>query len=89
MLFISIILSIWFVLWLANAAFIRDTFKLIVSWLIDEDDDEDIDPLLEKSENGSVYHLNCDHCHRLWWSIEPFPKFCPFCGEKRNEQNNK
>lgn len=41
MLFISILLSIWFGLWLMHAAFMRDTMKLFVSWLADIEDEEE------------------------------------------------
>ena len=92
MLFISILLSVWFALWLMYAIFVKDVGKLFVSWLKDSyedsekcDDDEDIDPLLEKSENGGVYHLNCDHCNHIWWSVEPNVNYCPNCGKKPHE----
>jgi len=85
MLFISILLSVWFVLWLIYAIFVKDVGKLIVAWLQDmyfDGEEEDIDPLLEKSENGRVHHLSCDHCNHIWWSIEPDVNFCPNCGKR-------
>ena len=87
MLFISILLSVWFGIWLMHASFMKDTMKLFVSWLNDmyEDDDEDIDPLMEKSEEKQVYHLSCDHCNHTWWSVEPNVNYCPNCGKKKGE----
>jgi hypothetical protein len=84
MLFVSILLSIWFVLWLIFAVFVKDTGKIIVSWLNDmyeEETEENIDPLLEKSENETVYHLSCKQCNHVWWSVEPAVNFCPKCGK--------
>ena len=33
MLFISILLSVWFVLWIRNAVFMRDTMKLFATFI--------------------------------------------------------
>ena len=84
MLFISILLSVWFVIWLMHAIFVKNAWKVFVAWMRDiyDEEDEDIDPLLEKSEEG-VTHLSCSECGYLWWSIEPFPNFCPHCGADR------
>ena len=80
MLFISILLSVWFVIWLMYAIFVKDVGRAILAWLMDMSEDEDIDPLLEKSEKG-VYHLSCPHCNYTWWSIEPNVNYCPNCGK--------
>lgn len=83
MLFISILLSVWFVLWLAKSVFMKDIAKLFVSWMeMFTEDDEDIDQLLEKAEDNCVYHLNCEHCNHDWWAIEPSVNYCPNCGKK-------
>lgn len=84
MLFISILLSVWFVLWLIKAMFTKDALQLIVSWINDMYEDEDIDPLLEKSD-GKVYHLSCEKCKHDWWSLESSTNYCPNCGEKLNK----
>ena len=88
MLFISIILSVWFVLWLIFAVFVKDTGKVIISWIdaMAEEDEEDIDALIEKSENESVHHLSCKHCNNIWWSVEPTVNFCPRCGKPFNKE---
>ena len=87
MLFISILLSVWFVLWIMYAVFVKDTGKLLVSWIAEEYEDanNDIDTLLEKTENNTVYHLSCEKCNKDWWSIESSVNYCPFCGEKMHD----
>lgn len=93
MLYISILLSAWFVIWLMHAIHTKDVLQLFVAWLDDTYDDESeaceeddsIDNLLEKSENHGVYHLNCKHCNFTWWSVEQNVNFCPNCGEKQHE----
>ena len=85
MLFISILLSVWFVLWLIYAIFIRDSFKLLAAWMeetIEEYDEppEAINEIIDK--NGSAYHLSCKHCNHGWWSSDSLTKFCPECGKK-------
>ena len=89
MLFISILLSVWFIIWIMHAVFMKDVGKTILAFFLDmcneDSDDEDIDSLLEKSENCGVYHLNCDHCNHIWWSIEPSVNYCPFCGKKPHD----
>ena len=85
MLFISILLSIWFGLWLMHSRFIYDFVKVITAWLdaeYSDENDEDIDKLLKKSDDNTAYHLYCKKCGHDWWSVEPFVKFCPECGEK-------
>ena len=89
MLFISILLSVWFVLWLIHAVFIHDTGKLFVAWMNDMYNDEtedNIDLLMDKSEDQGVYHLSCEHCNHIWWSIEPNVKYCPSCGKPFNKE---
>ena len=87
MLFISILLSVWFSLWVAWVLFLKRLYETFLTWITNdyETDDENIDPLLKKSESGGVYHLNCDHCNRMWWSIEPLVNYCPFCGKKPHD----
>jgi len=80
MLFISILLSVWFVLWIAYAVFIKDIGKLFGLWMEIQDEEEHPELLLEKS--SEIYHLNCSHCNYTWWSIEPHTNYCPNCGEK-------
>lgn len=88
MLFISVLLSIWFVCWLVYAIFIKDTGKLLAAWLEDmyedKEDTEEIDAIIEKSPDKCAYHLSCGKCNRTWWSTEANVNFCPFCGEKRS-----
>lgn len=91
MLFISILLSVWFVIWLMHTIFVKNAWKVFIAWMRDiyeEYDEEDIDPLLEKSEEG-VTHLSCPECGHLWWSIDPFPNFCPNCGANRKIGESK
>ena len=85
MIYISVLLSVWFVLWLMFTFQKRDILKSIISWLQEDYIEDDIDPLLEKSEKNGVYHLNCEHCNHLWWSIEPNVNYCPNCGKKPHE----
>ena len=87
MLFISILLSVWFSLWVVWVLFVKRSYETFLIWLSNdyETDDEDIDPLLEKSEGKGVYHLNCDHCNHIWWSIEPWVNYCPFCGKRPHD----
>lgn len=93
MLFISILLSVWFVAWLVFAVFIRDTGKLFAAWLYDDanEDEEDTDNqstlLLKKSENDIVYHLCCKNCNHSWWSIESTVNYCPNCGKSRKTED--
>ena len=85
MLFISILLSVWFVIWIMHAIFTKNVLKVFVAWMrdmYDECEEDDTDPLLEKSENG-ITHLDCKECGYDWWSIETFPNFCPNCGHDR------
>ena len=84
MLFISILLSVWFVVWLAFSMHTKDVLQLLVVWMKDMyESEEDTDALLEKSEEG-IYHLSCSKCNHAWWSIEPNTNFCPNCGEKKD-----
>ena len=89
MLFISILLSVWSVLWLAYAIMVKDFNAIVVTWIESmlDDEEDDIDPLLEKGK--AVYHLSCKHCNHLWWSIEPNVNFCPKCGKKQNEEQKE
>ena len=83
MLFISILLSVWFAIWLMYAVFIKDTAKLFVAWMndmVNEDEDESIDPLLEKADK--VFHLSCEHCGYTWWATTENVNYCPECGKK-------
>lgn len=86
MLYVSIILSVWFVAWLAYSIYMREVGKQLYMWIEDmyeDEDDEDMDALLEKSKKG-VTHLSCKECNYMWWSIGPNPNYCPNCGKKRN-----
>ena len=88
MLFISILLSVWFVLWLAYAIFIKDTAKLFVSWLdemYDEEEPEGIDDIIDNSPTKGAYHLSCNKCNYDWWTTESNVNFCPNCGKKQHE----
>jgi len=86
MIFISVLLVVWFVLWLMSAIHTKDVLQLFVAWMeaFDGDKDDGADTLIEKSEDREVYHLNCSHCNHLWRSVEPNVNYCPNCGKKWN-----
>ena len=43
-----------------------------------------LDKLTEESkdETATLYHCNCTHCGKDWWTKDAFPSVCPFCSEK-------
>ncbi len=86
MLFISILLAVWFGIWLMYANFIKDTGKLFVMWLndmyADDDADDHMDEFFESSGADQAYHLSCEDCGFDWWSVEAFANFCPHCGKQ-------
>ena len=88
MLFISILLSVWFVIWLMRSVYIKDLLTEFMNWVDEPEDEKSIDALIQSSESNCVYHLSCDKCDHLWWSVEPFPNYCPNCGAKRENRNN-
>ena len=87
MLFIGVLLTVWFVVWLYFANMRKDAYDIFISAIDEffngEEIEENEKELLIKSENKQIYHLNCDKCKYDWWSIESHPKFCPNCGKKR------
>ena len=84
MLFISILLSIWFGLWLWKTVFIKDSLSLITSWLIETYDEEDEDGILDNFNSRPMYNLSCDKCNHTWISTDQEVNYCPNCGAKRN-----
>lgn len=83
MLFISILLSIWFVAWIACA-------RIFIAWLRETTYEENsLDYLLEKTDNDAIYHLHCQRCNYDWWSIEENVNFCPNCGCKSTNKKDQ
>ena len=78
MLFISILLSIWFVLWLMKTSFVRDAINIITSWVNDVSGEDEED-------EEKLYTIICNHCKHMWWSEEPIMNYCPKCGQKPND----
>lgn len=81
MLFISILLSVWFAIWLMKSFFVRDTLQLIASWISNMYDEEYPDTGDYNDENA-YYRLTCDSCDYSWLSSDSSNKFCPNCGKE-------
>ena len=84
MLFISIIQVLIFGVLILVAVLLKDIAFMISTMLPDEEEEptEEMVELAKKTEEGRIYHLNCKICGHDWWSIEPYVKYCPNCGEK-------
>lgn len=59
MLFISILLSVWFVIWLYKSSFL-EACSFTIATNDSDNEENDIEPLLEKGD--TVYHLSCSEC---------------------------
>ena len=42
------------------------------------------DTLSKPSDDNRIYHLDCSHCGKDWWSKDPFMARCPFCGNEEH-----
>lgn len=84
MLFISIMQVLIFGVLILIAVILRDIAFMITTVLPDDEEEptEEMVELAKKTEDGRIYHLNCQICGHDWWSIEPYVKYCPNCGEK-------
>ncbi len=85
MLFISIMQVLIFGALVLICVLVRDIAVMISSMIPDEEEEEPTEEMVElakKTEDGRIYHLNCKICGHDWWSIEPYVKYCPNCGEK-------
>ena len=85
MLYISILLSIWFVCCVYAFFYFQDFTESISEFLqnISGEVDEDAAALLDKSNAIQVLHLSCDKCNKTWWSVNDV-NYCPYCGAKKN-----
>lgn len=84
MLFISIMQVLIFGVLILIAVILRDIAFMITTMFPDDEEEptEEMIELAKKTEDGRIYHLNCKICGYDWWSIEPYVKYCPNCGEK-------
>lgn len=73
MLFTNILLSVWFVLWLAYAVFVKDVGKIIIAFFSDMCEDE---------EDDEYHETTCENCGHSWYSVGDKAKFCPKCGKE-------
>ena len=82
MLYISIIISVWFVLWIWTANDIRTCMECFAEM---EEDSEQEAAVEQKDApiQGQLYHLSCPACNHTFWSSDSNLKYCPYCGQEQ------
>ena len=83
----KIFIIIWAIVW-AVITYLeqkrQERIDILLETFFEEMTDNRPDVLMESSDSKEAYRLNCDKCGHDWWSIDAFPNYCPYCGDKRN-----